>query len=781
MKRRWTVAGALGIALLGFGTVAASAAVEESDYGRTPPRLSFFDGEVSFWRPGSEDWAPARVNLPLAPGDALYTGAAANVELQIGTLAFVRAGELTQVSLSNQENDFVQFSVTTGHLAVDVRSQPNGRVIEVDTPDAAIIIDRPGYYRLRITDDRTTMIVRRGGRATVTPASGEPRVVTGNTQITIDARERVAVDDASDPDAWDRWNYERTDEIADASSGRYVPPGVYGAESLERYGSWRNVPTYGWVWAPTVAPGWVPYSAGSWIYDSYYGWTWVDDAPWGWAPAHYGRWVNVNSYWAWAPGPVVATPFYAPAVVAFFGGGVGVSVGIGVPAVSWVALGWGEPLYPWWGGVGFYGRACWYGWGGPRWRHHGDYDDSHGPHGKGRGHDGQDRHGPDRYQNAKEHNAVLVTDRNRFGNGPVSGERLPSKQMASLAPVGRELPKPARGSFAPQQGTTVRPPASALTKPVVATRQAHDPSSDLRAAGVSSATTAARRPARVVSAPPQSAARSARTSGSADSIDRAPISAPRRENAPQTAPGQQAPSVGSRSHDSGVGSGQPSVDDRAPVNASRSGTYSRQPAAPPVSAPRQRDRNRSGVGSGSGQEMPPPVQGSREPRNAARSSERGQPPAPPMSAPRQERPEGGAHNGSRQRSDYEPSRPQSAPRAASRDGDSAPSSAPRSMPRVEAPSRAPASAPSSRGSSSGGSVYSGPMGGSRSGGSYGSSGGGGAHSSAPRSYGGGSPGGGGSSAPRSSGGVSSGGGGGGSAGGGSRGGGGGGVGHGSRN
>jgi hypothetical protein len=26
----------------------------------TPPRLSFIDGSVSFWRPGAEDWAPAQ-------------------------------------------------------------------------------------------------------------------------------------------------------------------------------------------------------------------------------------------------------------------------------------------------------------------------------------------------------------------------------------------------------------------------------------------------------------------------------------------------------------------------------------------------------------------------------------------------------------------------------------------------------------------------------------------------------------------------------------------------
>lgn len=772
------------MALLGLWSAVAGAD-EEAEYGRTPPRLSFYDGEVSFWRPGSEDWAPARINLPLAPGDALYTGAAANLELQIGTLAFVRAGELTQLSLSNQETDFIQLSLSTGHLAVDVRSQPNGRVIEIDTPGAAIVVDRAGYYRFRVTDERTTLTMRRGGRATVTPASGEPRVVVGGERITIDSRDRVAIDAAPDVDVWDRWNYDRTDEVADASTGRYVPAGVYGAESLERYGSWRNEPTYGWVWAPTVEPDWVPYSSGSWIWDSYYGWTWVDNAPWGWAPAHYGRWVNVNHYWAWAPGPVVVSPFYAPAVVAFFGGGVGVSVGFGV---SWVALGWGEPLYPWWGSVGFIGRPCWRGWGGPRWDgHHGHGHDNHG--------DGH--HGSGHYQNAKVHNAVLVADKGQFGHGPISGQRVPSNQAQQLAPVSGAVPvKPVPASLAPQQGPAVRPPSAAMAKPVVATRQAHDPSSALQAAGLSAPVSAPRRPARVVSAPPQSAPRSAPAGGRGDSIDRAPISAPRSVDAPQS-----APAVGGRPRASGVTTDRPQADDRAPVTAPRSVPAAREvPAAPPMSAPRQQDRDPGSVHSAPPQQAPPPVRSSRsEPRSAPRNAERVQPPAPPRSAPQQGQPGHSAPAAPRQGSYSPQSRPHAAPRqAAPRGSDSAPMTAPRAAPRGEAPppSAPQAAPPAMRGPSSGASSHSAPMnaprgGGSSSGGASSaprSSGGayGGGASSAPRS-GGGSYGGGPSSAPRGGGGSYGGGassaprGGGGSGGGGSSRQGGGGIGSGPRN
>src|SRR5678815_1683666 len=87
--------------------------------GRTPPRLSYMNGDVSFWRPGAADWGPAQVNTPLAPGDELYTGGNGNIELQVGGRAFVRAWTDTQMGLVNQEPDFVQLkAVSYTHLTL---------------------------------------------------------------------------------------------------------------------------------------------------------------------------------------------------------------------------------------------------------------------------------------------------------------------------------------------------------------------------------------------------------------------------------------------------------------------------------------------------------------------------------------------------------------------------------------------------------------------------------------------------------------------------------------
>ena len=82
--------------LTGVAAVASGAETPESKedaIGRTPPRLSFTKGEVSFWRPGAQEWSQAQINTPLAPGDQLYTGPSGNLELQIGSRAFVRAGK----------------------------------------------------------------------------------------------------------------------------------------------------------------------------------------------------------------------------------------------------------------------------------------------------------------------------------------------------------------------------------------------------------------------------------------------------------------------------------------------------------------------------------------------------------------------------------------------------------------------------------------------------------------------------------------------------------------
>ena len=497
MRTKRVIAAVLAVLAVGLHPAAADDAPppEQEVVNRTPPRLSFTDGDVSFWRPGAADWGPASVNTPLAPGDALYTGSAANLELQIGPRAFVRAGENTQLSLDNQEPDFIQLKATTGHVSIDVRSLTPGHTIELDTPNAAFTIERTGYYRADLDEDTTTFITRRGGRASMTPAGGEATAIAPSEEVVVEGIDAPTVESyvAPELDVWDRWNYDRTDHMLDALSARYVPSGTYGAETLDHYGTWRVVPAYGPIWVPDgVGSGWVPYSTGRWIWDPYYGWTWVDSAPWGWAPYHYGRWVYVDDFWAWAPGPVVVAPVYAPALVAFYGGGFGVSVGFGVGTVGWVALGWGEPVVPWWGPPHFCGHPYWGGWGGPHVVNNITIN-------KTEIINVNDIH---EHRNASVRNAVVAVQRDRFLNGPIEHAQVTRVDPSHLTPVRGALPlKPTAASLTPATGRANRPPESVIRRPVVATRAPHDVAAPLRDAGIKPRTDVAPAPERIVPAP----------------------------------------------------------------------------------------------------------------------------------------------------------------------------------------------------------------------------------------------------------------------------------------
>ena len=243
-------------------------------------------------------------------------------------------------------------------------------------------------------------------------------------------------------------------------------------ESLDQYGRWRTVETYGSVWVPAdVAPGWVPYSTGRWIWDPRFGWTWLDTAPWGWAPYHYGRWVFVGNYWAWAPGPIVVRPVYAPALVVFLGGP---TIGVGRP-LCWAPLGWGEPVVPWWGRRGFVGVPWWGGWAGPRVVNNVVINRN----------TTVNVTNITVYRNVQVNNAVVGVPREQFGHGTAKPARIAQGDLRQLAPVHGSLEiKPVAASVMPGTGATVKPPAPIQARGVVATRPPHDPTSTLRENGL---------------------------------------------------------------------------------------------------------------------------------------------------------------------------------------------------------------------------------------------------------------------------------------------------------
>jgi Family of unknown function (DUF6600)/FecR protein len=316
-------------------------------------RLEYMTGAVSVQPQGTGDWVDGSLNRPLTIGDNVWADKDSRAELNLGT-GLLRISSETSLTLSNVTNDAVQVQLHQGTLNVHVRKLYGGEVYEIDTPNQAFTVSKSGDYRFDVdpAGDATVVTVWKGegeatgqGPAIRVHAGQQARFTNGNSLTS-----QIGV--VPQPDGFDDWCQVRDKREDNSVSARYVAPGVVGADDLDEYGTWRQAPDYGPVWVPTaVAPGWAPYRYGHWAWVAPWGWTWVDDAPWGFAPFHYGRWVSFGGYWGWAPGPYYARPYYAPALVAWFGGpGFGIGFGFGFGGgFGWCPLGFGEPFFPWYG------------------------------------------------------------------------------------------------------------------------------------------------------------------------------------------------------------------------------------------------------------------------------------------------------------------------------------------------------------------------------------------------------------------------------------------------
>ncbi len=333
---------------------------EQQDNANVPGRavdLHYISGQVSIQPAGVNDWVEGAVNRPLTTADKVWADKDSRAELHLGT-GVIRIGAETSMTLTNVTDQTVQIELDQGALNLNVRKLYDGEVYEVDTQNLAFTVDKPGDYRFDMDPNAgTTKVTVWKGEGEAT-AQGPAVKLSDGQEATFSNGQSLDHKTAAvaAPDGFDDWCRSRDDHEAKSASAKYVPQDVSGASDLDAYGTWHDLPGYGPVWAPAVAPGWAPYRYGHWAWISPWGWTWVDAAPWGYAPAHYGRWVFVGGFWGWSPGPFYGRPVYAPALVGWVGGpgwGVGVSFGVGFGVgggVGWFPLGYREPYYPVYGG-----------------------------------------------------------------------------------------------------------------------------------------------------------------------------------------------------------------------------------------------------------------------------------------------------------------------------------------------------------------------------------------------------------------------------------------------
>jgi hypothetical protein len=325
-----------------------------ADSGEDPParagRLAWLEGSVSLQPAGLSDWNAAPVNQPLTAGDAVWSDNGSRAELDLGQ-ARVRLDQRSSVAILDLSDRAVQLRLDAGSIDVAVSDVADLDSFEIDAPNAAVSLLRPGEYRFSVDNASSTSVAIRSGQAQVQSSDRQSLTLGAGQRGLYGDNGSYAVTPAGAPDDFDRWCQQRQARWADEqAAAQYVSSDAVGYQDLSDAGQWQQQPDYGYVWFPTqVAEDWVPYSNGHWAWIAPWGWSWIDDAPWGFAPFHYGRWCHIGRRWGWVPAPPHHHAVYAPALVAWVGGpgkgGAAAALG-GGSAVGWLPLAPGEVFVP---------------------------------------------------------------------------------------------------------------------------------------------------------------------------------------------------------------------------------------------------------------------------------------------------------------------------------------------------------------------------------------------------------------------------------------------------
>jgi hypothetical protein len=415
-------------------------------------RISLIHADVSTQRGDSGDWSAATLNQPVMTGDKVSTGDNARTELQLDYANILRLGPNSQANMANLTKRNIQIQLAQGiadySVSKDSEAEP-----EIDTPNVSIHpAHHDGVFRIEVRPDGDTIVIVRSGQAQIATPQGSTEVNAGEmATVRGDSEEaQYKISQAPDRDDWDRWNADRDHMIENANSWHHTNRRYTGAQDLDAYGNWQNVPDYGDVWVPNEPEGWVPYRDGNWVWEPTYGWTWVGYEPWGWAPYHYGRWFPYGNAWAWWPGPVYVgyNPFWAPAYVSFFGWGGGFGFGVGFGGwggFGWLPIGPCDYFHPWWGGYGGrFGVVGGYhgGWGGERWGGYNRYG------GIAPLHNGMRYSNIANLHDARIGRAMSAVNAERFGAGRMSAMAASRAQISGARMMAGNLPVvPSRASL----------------------------------------------------------------------------------------------------------------------------------------------------------------------------------------------------------------------------------------------------------------------------------------------------------------------------------------------
>src|SRR5664279_5156589 len=127
----------------------ANAGTPSNDPPARVARIQYISGEVSLQPGGVNDWVAANLNRPLTSSDRVWADKDSQVELNVGG-GYLRLNSESSLTLTNIGDSTIQAQLDQGVLEVTVRHHEPGEIYEIDTPNLAFTVMKPGVYRFDV-------------------------------------------------------------------------------------------------------------------------------------------------------------------------------------------------------------------------------------------------------------------------------------------------------------------------------------------------------------------------------------------------------------------------------------------------------------------------------------------------------------------------------------------------------------------------------------------------------------------------------------------------------
>jgi len=274
-------------------------------------RLSQVDGQVQIDRNTGQGYEKAFLNLPIAQGAKVRTGADGRAEIEFEDGSTLRvtpdtAVEFSELARRDTGAGVSSLNLQSGTAYLNFKADKSGQEFLLAFGNEKLALTKAAHLRVEIKDSKATVAVFKGN-IEVEGASGKVEVEKKHSAtFDLAGTSPYILANNLEPNSYDEWDKQQDkyhEQYSVSASNSFSPYG-YGVSDLNYYGSFYNMAGYGMLWQPyLVGAGWDPFMAGAWMWYPGAGYSWISSYPWGWTPYRYGSWLYLPTYgWFWQPG-----------------------------------------------------------------------------------------------------------------------------------------------------------------------------------------------------------------------------------------------------------------------------------------------------------------------------------------------------------------------------------------------------------------------------------------------------------------------------------------------